>query len=77
MKPKGAEHIALVKGDITTPEPVCLWFPRLARYIGGELGASREGYHPRKANICLTFPDAYEVGMSHQGIRLLYTLAAA
>jgi radical SAM family uncharacterized protein/radical SAM-linked protein len=45
-----------------------------ARYIGGELGATREGYDPCKANICLTFPDAYEVGMSHQGIRLLYTL---
>ncbi len=45
-----------------------------ARYIGGELGADREGFDPAKANFLLTFPDAYEVGMSHQGIRILYTL---
>ena len=45
-----------------------------ARYIGGELGALREGFDPAGANILLTFPDAYEVGMSHQGLRILYTL---
>jgi radical SAM family uncharacterized protein/radical SAM-linked protein len=45
-----------------------------ARYIGGELGARREGFLPERANIVLAFPDAYEVGMSHQGIRILYTL---
>ena len=45
-----------------------------SRYIGGELGASREGFDPAGANIVLAFPDAYEVGMSHQGVRILYTL---
>jgi len=45
-----------------------------ARYIGGELGTTREGFDPAGANILLTFPDAYEVGMSHQGLRILYTL---
>jgi radical SAM-linked protein len=45
-----------------------------ARYIGGELGAVREGYDPAGANILLTYPDAYEVGMSHQGLRILYGL---
>ena len=45
-----------------------------ARYIGGELGAHRQGFAPDRANIVLAFPDAYEVGMSHQGIRILYTL---
>ncbi len=44
------------------------------RYVGGELGAQRAGYDPLGANILLTFPDAYEVGMSHQGLRILYTL---
>ncbi len=44
------------------------------RYIGGELGAVREGFDPASANILLTFPDAYEVGMSHQGLRILYHL---
>ncbi len=45
-----------------------------ARYIGGELGAVREGFDPAGANILLTFPDAYEIGMSHQGLRILYSL---
>ncbi len=45
-----------------------------ARYIGGELGAQREGFAEQKANILLTFPDAYEIGMSHQGLRILYHL---
>ncbi len=48
-----------------------------ARYIGGELGAQRDGFSPRKANILLSFPDAYEVGMSHQGLRILYHLLMA
>jgi len=45
-----------------------------ARYIGGEFGVVREGFDPVGANILLTFPDAYEIGMSHQGLRILYSL---
>lgn len=45
-----------------------------ARYVGGELGAVRDGWKPGLANILLAFPDAYEVGMSHQGLRILHTL---
>ncbi len=45
-----------------------------ARYLGGELGATREGFDPAGTNILLGFPDAYEVGMSHQGLRILYHL---
>jgi len=45
-----------------------------ARYIGGELGTCGQGYDRHGANILLTFPDAYEVGMSHQGLRILYSL---
>ncbi len=45
-----------------------------ARYIGGELGTRPEGFSSGKANILLSFPDAYEVGMSHQGLRILYHL---
>jgi len=45
-----------------------------ARYIGGELGTVREGFEASGTNILLTFPDAYEIGMSHQGLRILYSL---
>ncbi|MBK7187135.1 MAG: TIGR03960 family B12-binding radical SAM protein [bacterium] len=44
------------------------------RYIGGELGADRDGFSADRASVLLAFPDVYEVGMSHQGLRILYTL---
>ncbi|MCP4572319.1 MAG: TIGR03960 family B12-binding radical SAM protein [bacterium] len=45
-----------------------------ARYIGGELGMDRDGWRPDRANLLLAFPDAYEVGMSHQGLKILHSL---
>ncbi|MSN25069.1 MAG: TIGR03960 family B12-binding radical SAM protein [Geobacter sp.] len=41
-----------------------------ARYMGGEMGSVRK----ESANLrfALAFPDVYEVGMSHLGLRILY-----
>jgi radical SAM-linked protein len=50
---------------------------RPARYVGGELGADRTGWDPERINVLLAFPDVYEVGMSHLGLRLLYRLVNA
>jgi len=48
---------------------------RPARYIGGELGvAPADQWRPDGANVLLCFPDAYEIGMSHTGLRILYSL---
>jgi radical SAM-linked protein len=48
---------------------------RPARYVGGELGAAAaSGWRPEGVNALLCFPDAYEVGMSHTGLRILYSL---
>lgn len=44
------------------------------RYLGGERGADRDGFAPERASVLLAFPDVYEVGMSHQGLRILYSL---
>jgi len=43
-----------------------------ARYIGGELYQAIKDPVGVKARICLAFPDAYEIGMSHLGLRILY-----
>jgi radical SAM family uncharacterized protein len=43
-----------------------------ARYIGGEWGTYRKDWDKAKARIVLAFPDLYEVGQSHLGLRLLY-----
>ncbi|MDW8362857.1 MAG: TIGR03960 family B12-binding radical SAM protein [Myxococcales bacterium] len=47
---------------------------RPARYVGGEHGEIRKDWNEVDARICLAFPDAYEIGMSHLGYRILYAL---
>lgn len=48
---------------------------RPSRYVGGEAGAEpATRWRPGGVNALLCFPDAYEVGMSHTGLRILYTL---
>lgn len=44
------------------------------RYAGGELGAIGADWDNTKASILLAFPDAYEVGMSYLGFKILYDL---
>ncbi len=45
---------------------------RPSRYIGRECNLLSGGYSQGKFNVLLAFPDTYEIGMSHQGLRLLY-----
>ncbi|HUU47095.1 MAG TPA: B12-binding domain-containing radical SAM protein, partial [Acidobacteriota bacterium] len=47
---------------------------RPARYIGGELGRAVKERATVDIHVCLAFPDAYEIGMSHLGLRILYAL---
>jgi len=41
-----------------------------ARYMGGEMGSIRK--NSADLRFALAFPDVYEVGMSHLGLRILY-----
>jgi len=43
-----------------------------ARYIGGELHCVRKDPATVPVRVCLAFPDSYEIGMSHLGLRILY-----
>jgi radical SAM superfamily enzyme YgiQ (UPF0313 family) len=45
---------------------------RPSRYAGAELNLSNAGFREGGFNVLLVFPDLYEIGMSHQGIRFLY-----
>jgi radical SAM family uncharacterized protein/radical SAM-linked protein len=42
------------------------------RYIGGELHAAHPDYTAVDLAFALVFPDLYEIGMSHQGLQILY-----
>jgi radical SAM family uncharacterized protein/radical SAM-linked protein len=43
-----------------------------ARYINSEVNAVHKDPGSVRTKVCLLFPDTYEVGMSHLGIRILY-----
>ena len=45
------------------------------RYIGGEYQEVRQAIRPTvSARVCLAFPDTYEIGMSHLGTKILYSV---
>ena len=47
---------------------------RPGRYIGGEINAYKKPWEEVELRVCLIFPDLYEIGMSHQGLLILYDL---
>ena len=44
------------------------------RYMGNEYNSIKKDQNSIKVHIALAFPDVYEVGMSHLGIKILYHL---
>jgi len=47
------------------------------QYLGGELNAVVKDHAHVRGTLCLAFPDAYTIGMSHHGLQLLYHLLNA
>ena len=47
---------------------------RPGRYTGGELNSILKDWSSIKVRMAFAFPDVYEVGMSHLGLRILYGL---
>ncbi|HEV3338989.1 MAG TPA: TIGR03960 family B12-binding radical SAM protein [Pirellulales bacterium] len=48
-----------------------------AQYLGGELNMVRKDHRDVRGKLCLAFPDAYTIGMSHHGLQVLYSLMNA
>src|SRR5262245_27335204 len=58
-------------------ETVTRLLPRVqspAQYLGGELNAVVKDHRSVRGRLCLAFPDAYTLGMSHHGLQVLYTI---
>lgn len=53
-------------------EPLLLKVQKPARYIGGELHSIVKDKSTVDFRIALGFPDTYEIGMSHLGLKILY-----
>jgi radical SAM family uncharacterized protein len=45
-----------------------------AQYIGGEMNSVVKDHRQVRGKLCLAFPDAYTLGMSHHGLQVLYTI---
>lgn len=45
-----------------------------ARYAGGEWNAVRKEWNSVDVRVAFAFPDVYEVGMSHLGLQILYSV---
>jgi radical SAM family uncharacterized protein len=45
-----------------------------ARYLGGEYQSVTKDPAAVTARVCLAFPDVYDIGMSHLGTKILYSL---
>lgn len=51
------------------------WFSRIkrpSRYLGGEIHSVHKSSSSVEVTFALAFPDVYEVGMSHLGLKILY-----
>lgn len=55
-------------------ESFLLKVQRPSRYIGGEQGSIVKDPHKTDVSFAFCFPDSYEIGMSHLGIKILYSL---
>ncbi len=43
-----------------------------SRYLGNEYNVVRKEWSTTQVRVALAFPDLYEIGMSHQGLQILY-----
>ncbi len=53
-------------------EKLLIQVQKPSRYIGNELNAVRKDLSRVRLRMALAFPDVYEVGMSHLGLKILY-----
>jgi radical SAM family uncharacterized protein/radical SAM-linked protein len=45
-----------------------------SQYLGNEINATHKDFDRQEVRVALVFPDAYEIGMSHMGLRILYDI---
>jgi radical SAM family uncharacterized protein len=55
-------------------DEILLSIQQPARYIGGEVNSVVKDPSRVDIRFCMCFPDAYEIGMSHLGIQILYDM---
>lgn len=55
-------------------EKILQYVQKPARYVGGELNSVKKDLEKVSIRYAFCFPDLYEIGMSHLGMKILYSL---
>jgi radical SAM family uncharacterized protein len=55
-------------------EPLLARVSKPIQYVGGELNSQVKDWDAAEVRWCLSYPDAYEVGLPNQGIAILYEI---
>src|SRR5215216_4109477 len=55
-------------------EPLLARVSKPIQYVGGELNSVTKDWESVEVHWCLSYPDAYEVGLPNQGIAILYEI---
>ncbi|MCM1263267.1 MAG: TIGR03960 family B12-binding radical SAM protein [Butyrivibrio sp.] len=55
-------------------DEILLQVEKPARYIGNEVNSVMKDKNQVDIRFCMCFPDVYEIGMSHLGIQILYSM---
>ena len=55
-------------------DEILLTVQQPARYIGGEVNMVKKDLSTVDVRFAMCFPDVYEIGMSHLGIQILYSM---
>lgn len=55
-------------------EKILQYVQKPARYVGGELNSVQKNLNDVSIRYAFCFPDLYEIGMSHLGMKILYSL---
>lgn len=66
--------MALISENASRLERIFRMVEKPARYTGGELNSIVKKKENIKVRFAFCFPDLYEVGMSHLGMKILYSL---
>lgn len=55
-----------------TEKTLLPYITKPGRYLGSEYNATIKNVQDCAVSFCMIFPDMYEIGMSHQGLQILY-----
>ena len=59
---------------INTLQDILPLVERPSRYLGSEINTVRKDHSSVALRVALAFPDLYEIGMSHFGLQILYSI---